>query len=154
MGKVVPTRETSFLILPFEESDLCWKFTLLPDFSNINFISVVSASLRSSMWSPTNSPSYSTVKVTVKQSHYRPGQAQNVLRKLSFPDFVTTAQDGCRLSALCTGRLCPQEIFLVLISVRSSVDPRAIVWSEGFYVNEKFHWHQLGSNQRPSVYNR
>ena len=31
---------------------------------------------------------------TVKQSHYRPGQAQRVLRKLRFPDYMTTAQDG------------------------------------------------------------
>ena len=56
--------------------------------------------------------------VKVKQSHYRPGQAQMGLRKLGLPDFVTTAQDRGRLLALRTGRLYPQEMLLVLISVR------------------------------------
>jgi len=39
-------------------------------------------------------------------------------RKLSFLDFVTTAQDGGRLSALRTGHLYRQEMILALISVR------------------------------------
>jgi len=42
---------------------------------------------------------YQRVK-EVKQSHYRPGQAQRVLRKLRFPDFVTTAQDGGKVVRL------------------------------------------------------
>ena len=39
-------------------------------------------------------------------------------RKLRFPDFVTTAQDGGKVVSLTHRPPLPQEIFLVLISVR------------------------------------
>ena len=63
---------------------------------------------------------------------------------------MTTAQDGGKVVSV-THRppLHPQEMLLVLISVKSWVDPRAIVRSKGFYVNERFQWYYLKLNQRP-----
>ena len=39
-------------------------------------------------------------------------------RKLSFPDFMTTAQDGSKVVSLTHRPPLPQKMFLVLISVR------------------------------------
>ena len=50
---------------------------------------------------------------------------------------MTTTQDGGKVVSLTHRQLLPQEMFLVLISIRSWVDSRAILRSEGFCVNEK-----------------
>ena len=52
-------------------------------------------------------------------------------RKLRFPDFMTTAQDGGKVVSPTHRLPLPQEIHLVLISVRGCVDPKAIMRPEG-----------------------
>ena len=67
-------------------------------------------------------------------------------RKLWFPDFMTTAQDGGKAVSLMHRLPLP----LGNARVRGWLDLRAIVPSERFYVNENLQWHQLGSNKRSS----
>ena len=51
-------------------------------------------------------------------------------RKLRYPDFMTMAQDGGKVISLTHRPPLPQEIHLVLISVRGWVDPKATVRPE------------------------
>ena len=49
---------------------------------------------------------------------YRPGQAQRGFQKVEAPKFQNSQHmKVVRLSALRTGRLYPQEVFLVIISI-------------------------------------
>jgi hypothetical protein len=71
-------------------------------------------------------PNWGTAKAVPLQVWSGPKDS----RKLRFPDFMTTAQDGGRVVSLAHRPPLPQEIHPVLIPVRGWVDPRAIVRPE------------------------
>ena len=67
----------------------------------------------------------------VNQSHYWPEVPRGFQEVKSSQITWQWPRMVVSLSALRTGHFCPQEILLVLISVRGWVDPRATVRSEG-----------------------
>jgi hypothetical protein len=72
------------------------------------------------------------VNSKVQQSLYRSGQALRVAEDWDFQISRQLLHEGDKVvSSIHRPPLPPQEIFLVLISVRGWVNPRAIVWPEG-----------------------
>jgi hypothetical protein len=71
------------------------------------------------------------VKVKIKQSHYRPRQALWVPGGWGSQILRHSAHEGGKVDSPTHQTSLPQEIFLVLISVRGWVDPMTIVLQEG-----------------------
>ena len=91
----------------------------------------------------------------VKQFHYRPGQALRVSEGGgSQISRQSTHEGGKVVSPTHQPSLPPQEIFLLLISVRGRFSPRTTLWQEGFLSLKNSQCHHRESNPRPSDFMR
>jgi hypothetical protein len=82
-------------------------------------------------------PSFPYVKVTVKQSHYGTGQALRVLSGWGSQILRQSTHEFGKVVSPTHRPPLPQEILLVLISIRGWVGPRAIMRPKGTYQFKK-----------------
>ena len=86
------------------------------------------------------------VKIKVKQSHYRSAQALKVPGGWGAHISRQSSHESGKVVSRMHRPPLPQEIFLVIISVRSWVEPRVIVRPEGLC-----QWHYRELNPRPLI---
>ena len=142
---IKPTSKTQSNVFTLSAVDLTFPSVAIWAFKVYARVSDWTNDIADTIWQYTALPVCSVVcKVEVKQSVYRPGQALRVPGGWASQISYQLAHESGKVVS-CTHQLLfppPKEkLFVVLISIRGWVHPRAIVWPEGLWL-----WHHQVSN--------